>query len=349
MKSVVKRSVLLAGLAIIALAGYLLISPLSQPISAAGKVTFKGTAYIAGHGGHLAVIDLSTMEPPTDMEKGRIVITEAGSEMEGVIAGMEFEQVKKAGGSHGSALVEKKLIVGLLNGNVVVYDLNTGKKSAPVQVGKKFCDAVVGPDGNVYLEDMADGNVYIFDPKGLKIVDKLPVGKAVCGIAWTRNNEKAYVSDMPLGVVYVIDWKTKKTIKEIKDPEMTFIHQIKMAPDERHLWVTAPNEFDPGLKPGTHKSQIVVIDTKTDKVVDRIVLPDDVRPHDVEFTPDKKYALLSSRTYGNDSILAVMDLKSKQIVQKVSACYACHSKYGIEVRIDKGSPLLCGVVVDWKK
>lgn len=154
---------------------------------------------------------------------------------------------------------------------------------------------------------------------------------------------------MPLGVVYVIDWKTKKTIKEIKDPEMTFIHQIKMAPDGRHILVTAPNEFDPGLKPGTHKSQIVVIDTKTDKVVDHIVLPDDVRPHDVEFTPDKKYALLSSRTYSNDSILAVMDLKSKQIVQKVSACYACHSKYGIEVRIDKGSPLLCGVVVDWKK
>lgn len=328
---------------------YLLVSSFSSESGAANKLTFNGTAYIAGHGGHLAVIDLKTMEPPTDMEKGRIVITEAGSEMEGVIAGMEFEQVKKAGGSHGSALYEKKLIVGLLNGNVVVYDLKTGKKSEPIQVGKKFCDAIVGPDGNIYLEDMADGHVYIFDPKGLKVVDKLPVGKAVCGIVWTRNNEKAYVSDMPLGVVYVIDWKTKKTIKEIKDPEMTFIHQIKMAPDGRHLWVTAPNEFDPGLKPGTHKSQIVVIDTKTDKVVDHIVLPDNVRPHDVEFTPDKKYALLASRTYENDSVLAIMDIKKKEIVQRVSACYACHSKYGIEVRIDKGSPLLCGIVVDWKK
>ncbi|GER92761.1 hypothetical protein A45J_0486 [hot springs metagenome] len=44
-----------------------------------------------------------------------------------------------------------------------------------------------------------------------------------------------------------------------------------------------------------------------------------------------------------------MDLKSKQITEKVSACYGCHSKYGIEVRIDQGSPLLCGIVVDWKK
>lgn len=334
---------------VIAFTGYLLFGSQKSSVEAAKKTTFNGIAYIAGHGGHLAVIDLSTMKPPTDIEKDRIVITEAGSEMEGKIAGMDFEKVKKGGGTHGSALMGGKLIVGLLNGNVVVYDLKTGKKSKPMPVGKKFCDAVVGPDGNVYLEDMADGHVYVWDPKGLKTVDKLPVGKAVCGIQWTKSLDKAYVSDMPQGIVYVIDWKTKKTIKEIKDPEMTFIHQIKMAPDNRHLWVSAPNEFDPGLKPGTHKSQIVVIDTKTDKVVDHIVLPDDIRPHDFEFTPDGKHVLLAARTYKNDSVMAVMDLKTKKITEKVSACYACHSKYGIEVRIDQGSPLLCGIVVDWKK
>ncbi|GAB4406426.1 MAG: hypothetical protein OHK0032_01430 [Thermodesulfovibrionales bacterium] len=339
--------------AVVAVAGYLITVSISSQntADAAKSLTFNGTAYIAGHGGHLAIIDLSTMKPPTDIEKDRIVISEAGSEMEGVIAGMKFEEVKKGGGIHGSALVEgnKKLIVGMLNGNVVSYDLKTGQKSKPISVGKKFCDAVVGPDGNIYFQDMADGNVYIFDPKGMKLVDKMPVGKAVCGIAWTKNLEKAYVSDMPQGIVYVIDWKTKKTIKEIKDPEMTFLHQIKMAPDMRHLWVSAPNEFDPGLKPGTHDSQIVVIDTKTDKVVDHIVLPEDVRPHDFEFTPDGKHVLLSARTYENDSVLAVMDLNTKKIVQKVSACYSCHSKYGIEVKMDKGSPLLCGVVVNWKK
>jgi hypothetical protein len=43
-----------------------------------------------------------------------------------------------------------------------------------------------------------------------------------------------------------------------------------------------------------------------------------------------------------------MDAKTHKIEQKVSACYACHSKYNIEVRIDKSSPLLCGITVDWK-
>ena len=342
--STFKKGIIGAFIAV-SVVGISLVATVGQLEAASGM---KGTAYIAGHGGHLAIIDLATLREPTDVEKDRIVITEAGSEMEGQIAGMDFEAVKKGGGSHGSALVGKKLIVGLLNGKVVSYDLTTGKKSAPMDVGKKFCDAIVGPDGNVYLEDMADGNVYVFDPKGMKVVDKLPVGKAVCGIAWTKNRDKAYVSDMPLGVVYVIDWKTKKTIKEIKDPQMTFIHQIKMAPDKRHLWVSAPNEFDPGLKPGTHKSQIVVIDTKTDKVVDHIVLPDDVRPHDFEWTPDGKTVLLAARSYNNDSILALMNYKTKKIEKKVSACYACHQKAGVEVTIDNKSPLLCGITVDWK-
>jgi len=314
-------------------------------------ITFKGIAYIAGHGGHLAVIDLRTMKAPVDMETGRIVFSEAGSEMEGKIAGMSFEEVKKSGGSHGQALVTEKgnkvLIVGTLAGDVYKYDIKTQKKEGPFKVGEKFCGAIVGPDGNIYFEDMADGNVYIWDSKTLKTVDKMPVGKAVCGIQWTKNNKKAYITDMPTGIVYVYNWKTKKEIKQITSPEMTFIHQARMTVDGKYLWVSAPNEFDPGLKPGTHKSQVSIIDTKTDKIVKRIILPDNVRPHDFAFTADGKYAFLSSRTYGDDSTLNVMDMKDYSLVRKVSACADCHKAMGIEVKIDKGSPLLCGIEVDW--
>jgi DNA-binding beta-propeller fold protein YncE len=319
----------------------------SSPTGVEAAEGLKGTVYIAGHGGHLAIIDLATLRPPTDSDKDRIVITEAGSEMEGKVAGMDFEEVKKAGGTHGSALIDGTLYVGLLNGTVVAYDTKTGKKSAPVPVGKKFCDAVVGPDGNIYLEDMADGNVYVWDPKGMKTVDKLPVGKAVCGIAWTKTLDKAYVSDMPQGIVYVIDWKTKKTIKEIKDPGMTFLHQVRMAPDQKSLWVAAANEFGPGLGKRTKKPQIVVIDTQKDKVVDHITLPDDVSIHDVKFSPDGKTALIAGRTYGDDSQLVLMDVKTHKIGKRVSACAACHKPAGVTVSIDKGSPLLCGMAVDW--
>ncbi|HEY5998353.1 MAG TPA: YncE family protein [bacterium] len=321
-------------------------------VAAAGEL--KGTAYIAGHGGHLAVVDLSTLREPTE-DSDRIVITEAGSEMEGKIAGMDFEKSKAGGGSHGSALVGSKLVVGLLNGKVVIYDLESKKKSEAMDVGKKFCDVIVGPDGLLYMEDMADGNVYVWDSKTLKTVDKMPVGAALCGIAWTKNKEKAYISDMPLGLVYVIDWKTKQKIATISDPAMTFIHQITMAPDGEHLWVTAPNEYGPqgpgkpNLGPRNQKPQIVVIDTKTDKVVEKIVLPDEVNLHDVEFSPDGKTALLPARTYGNDSILALMDVETRKVTKEVSLCLACHKKEGVEVTMDNKSPLLCGIVVDWKK
>jgi DNA-binding beta-propeller fold protein YncE len=323
-----------------------------QPETAKGpeKPALKGVAYISGEGGHLAVIDLSTLKEPTDLETDRIVITGAGTEMEGVIAGTEFEKVKEGGGTHGAAFTQdkSKLIVGLLNGDIVTYDLKTKEKSEPVKVGQKFCDSVVGPDGNIYLQDMADGNVYVWDPKGMKLVEKIPVGASVCGIAWTKNMDKAYVSDMPQGIVFVLDWKTKKTIKQIKDPEMTFIHQVQMAPDGRHLWVAAADEYDPGLKPGTHKGQMVVIDTGTDKVVDHIVMPDDLRPHDVSFSPDGNTALIAARTYKGDSVLVVMDQKSHAVEKTVSACASCHTKYGVNVQIAEGNPNLCGILVNWQ-
>jgi outer membrane protein assembly factor BamB len=313
--------------------------------------TFNGVAYIAGHGGHLAIIDMRTMKSPTDIEKDRIVLTEAGSEMEGKIAGMSFEEIKKAGGSHGQTLMHEKgakvLVAGTLNGDVYKVNLKTGKKEGPFKVGQKFCGAITGPDGKVYFEDMADGHVYVWDADKLKTVDKMPAGKAVCGIQWTKGAKKAYITDMPTGIVYVYDWKTKKKIKEITSPEMTFIHQARMTPDKKYLWVSAPNEFDPGLKPGTHKSQVIIIDTKTDTIAKRLVLPDNIRPHDFAFTPDGKYVLLASRTYGDDSKLVVMDRKTDNVVEEVSACKSCHATYGIQVKIDKGSPLLCGIEVDW--
>ena len=312
---------------------------------------FDATAYIAGHGGHIAVIDMRTMKPPTDMEKGRIVLTEAGSEMEGKIAGMSFEEVKKQGGTHGQAIVTEKgkkvLVAGTLSGDVYKVDIATGKKSGPYKVGEKFCGAIVGPDGKIYLEDMADGHVYVWDSNKLKTVDKMPVGKAVCGIQWTKNAKKAYITDMPTGVVYVYDWKKKKEIKQITSPEMTFIHQARMTPDKKYLFVSAPNEFDPGLKPGTHKSQIIVISTEKDEIVKRIILPDDIRPHDFAFTADGKYVFIASRSYADDSTVNVMDLRNAQIVEKVSACAACHKEAGVTVKVDKGSPLLCGIEMDW--
>jgi len=319
--------------------------------SAEDAPMLSGTAYVAGHGGHLAVLNLAT----GDLD--RIVITGAGQETTGKIAGLNLDpaHTKPGGGTHGGALVGRNLYVGLLNGKIMKYNLDTQTLTDLGQVGNKFCGAIPGPDGDIYYEDMADGHVYVFDPVKEKAVDSFPVGMAVCGIGWTKGDTNAFVSDMVQGKVFVLDWKTKKITDTIDVG--TFIHQGRTNPAQTEFWVTAPNEFvvtkagpQPNSVAGKGKTEIVIIDMATKKVKDRIDLTaEQAFPHDMAFTPDGKYVLITARTYSDDSILLTMDASSHKILKETSLCKACHSQAGVKVSIDNGSPLLCGIAVDWKK
>jgi DNA-binding beta-propeller fold protein YncE len=324
----------------------------SVAANAAGP-KLNGTAYIAGHGGHLAVLDLATKE------LSRIYITEAGGELEGKIAGLtlDAEHAGPGGGTHGQALIDNVLYVGLLNGKVMKVDLNNPDEVVDMgQVGQKFCGAVDGPDGQVYYEDMADGQVYVFDPKTGKKSDEIPVGKAVCGIGWNKDATKAYVTDMVMGKVFVLDWASNKRVINVIHDIGTFIHQARTNPDHTELWVTAANEFKdlaPYSVAGKGKSEIVIVDIEKEAIKSRIDLSDEgAFAHDVAFTPDGKYALVTCRTYGAgedaDSIILTIDTKTHEIVDEIPLCLPCHQDMGIEVTIDGGSPLLCGIAVSWK-
>jgi len=312
-------------------------------LAAAELPGLRGIVYIATEGGHIVKLDLATRKIK------RIKISKPGSEMEGVIAGKTMEEVKKGGGIHGAALspAKDKLYVGLLNGEIIVYDLKTKKKSKPLKVGKKFCDVNWGPDGHLYFNDMADGSVYAWDTKANKLVERIPVSKSLCGLQWSRDGRYAYFSDMVLGLVEVMDWSTKKIIKEIKVG--TFIHQIHLSPDGRELWVGAPNEFKEG-KPysvaGKGPSEVVIIDTSKNEIKDRIVMEDRF-VHDIDFSPDGKYALLSARTYRDDSVLMIYDAKLRKKLEEISLCKNCHEMNDVELTVAP-SPNLCGITVDWE-
>jgi len=339
------------------LAAAVMVITMGVAVSGAGEKKasvmpkLKGKAYIAGHGGHLAVLDLAT----GDLD--RIVVGPAGGETEGIIAGLNLDPGHTAagGGTHGQALIGRNLYVGMLNGTVKKVNLDKPDEVIELgQVGKKFCGAVEGPGGNVYYEDMADGNVYVFDPKKEKAADVIPVGKSVCGIGWDKGTKHAFVSDMVQGKVFVLDWKTKKIVKTI-DNVGTFIHQARTTPNQKELWVTAANEFTvtdkgpvPAATAGKGKAELVIIDVNKMKIKSRIDLTDEaVFPHDLAFTKDGKFALVTARTYGDDSVLLTINTKTHEILGETSLCKACHEKSGITVTIDQGSPLLCGISVDW--
>ncbi|HLB25198.1 MAG TPA: cytochrome D1 domain-containing protein, partial [Nitrospirota bacterium] len=306
--------------------------------AAAPKMT--GIAYVAGHGGHLAVLNLA------NGELDRINVTPpAGLNAEG--------KPNPIVGTHGQVLKGRDLYIGLLNGKIMKYNLDSGELKELAQHGKKLCGAVTGPDGNIYFEDMADGNVYVFDPVKDKPSDVIPVGKSLCGIGWDKSGRYAFVTDMIQGNVYVLDMKTKRTIKTIEDVGI-FLHQSRTTPDKSELWVTAANEFkqtddkkDPWATAGKGKSEIVIIDTEKMTIKERFATEEGIYPHDLAFTPDGKYALLTARTYGDDSVLVVYDMKTKETLSETSLCKSCHDAAGVKVTIDKGSPLLCGIEVDW--
>ena len=323
-------------------------------VSSAGDKAPKltGTAYVAGHGGHLAVLNLATGEID------RIFVTKAGGELAGQIAGLTLSAEKEAGGgTHGAAQVGRNLYVGMLNGKVIKVNLDKDNELTDLgQVGKKFCGAVPGPGGNIYYEDMADGNVYVFDPAKEKAADVITGfgGMSVCGIGWDKGDKHAFISDMVQGKVFVLDWATKKPIKTIENVG-TFLHQGRTNPDQTEFWVTAANEFtvgpkgpEPNAVAGKGKSEVVIIDMKDMSVKSRIdVTEDGAFPHDLAFTPDGKYALVTARTYGDDSVMLTIDTKTHEVVNETSLCKGCHEAAGVKVTIDNNSPLLCGITVDW--
>ncbi|NOZ77491.1 MAG: hypothetical protein GXO65_07560, partial [Euryarchaeota archaeon] len=80
-----------------------------------------------------------------------------GSETAGKLAGMDIGEMtgegmpEKQGGTHGVTLLSdgETLVVGTLGGQVYEVNLKTKKTTGPVDVGIKFCDAMLGPDGKV--------------------------------------------------------------------------------------------------------------------------------------------------------------------------------------------------------
>ncbi len=332
-----------------------------------GNLTLSGTAYIAGEGGHLAVVDLeaftkdaATYIPKRVRPKGLY----GGSETAGVLAGMDIGEMTgegmpvRQGGTHGAALLADKetLVVGTLGGQVYEVNLKTKKTTGPVDVGIKFCDAMLGPDGKVYLEDMADGNIYVYDPDTGTTADIIPTGdnndaiSSVCGIDWLDDGTML-ITDMPSGIVYHIDAEGN-VLGSLNVG--TFIHQATLTTDKKEFWVSAPDEFNvpvngldgwsinPGAS-GGHKPGISIVDPATMTEITRIETPN-LYSHDIEFTPDGKYALISARDYMDGGWLMVMDTESHEVLLKGEVCRKCHMDAGIE--LEAGTVKLGGIVID---
>lgn len=294
-------------------------------------VNLKGIAYIQGHGGHVAVVNLAT------------------GDVKRIVHGKPSDALTLSKDG-------KTLYVFSLDGYAKEIDLTTGKQSEWTRLGKKHCGSNIAPDGTIWVSDMADGHVYVYDPKTHKLADSFPVSKSICGISFSKDGKTAYVSDMPGGFVSVVDVKSRKVVSKIEGVG-NFIHRARLRPGTNELWQSEGNELKGGKPYGVGYAEaggapggVSIVDVKTGKVKDFVITGGNV--HDVDFTPDGKYALAAVRQVPerDDSGIVVIDADTKRIVKVYSACKKCHGAVGFEVPEDKdgGRPFLCAIEVNWK-
>ncbi len=299
---------------------------------AASALELSGVAYVQGHGGHIAVVDLAT---------GAVGRYQHGKPSDAVT-------LSKDG---------KTLYNFSLDGFAKEIDVETGKQSEWAQLGQKHCGSNYAPDGTIWVSDMKDGKVYIYDPNTHKLVDSFEVAKSTCGINFSKDGKYCYVSDMPGGFIAVVDVATKKVVSKINGVG-NFIHRAEVTKDGSELWQSEGSELADGKAVGVGYAAaggtpggITIVDLKTGKVKDFILTGGN--PHDVTFTPDGKYAIAGVRQIPerDDSALVVINTETKRIVKMYSACKSCHGVQEVEIAEEKdgGRPFLCGVDVDWNR
>lgn len=298
----------------------------------AKALDLHGIAYVQGHGGHIAVLNLAN---------GNIARYEHGKPSDAVT-------LSKDG---------KTLYAFSLDGYAKQINVDTGKQTDWTKLGKEHCGSHIAPDGTIWVSDMKDGNVYVYDPKTRKLVDHFPVSKSICGIDFSKDGKTAYISDMPGGFINILDVKTKKVVGKITGAG-NFIHRSRVTPDGTELWQSDGEELVGGkaigvgyAANGASPGGVSIIDLKSGKVVDFVLTGGN--PHGVDFTPDGKYALIAVRQMPeqDDSALMVVNTKTRRLVKVYSACKSCHGVEDIEIPKDKdgGHPFLCGVDVDWNR
>jgi tricorn protease-like protein len=292
----------------------------------------KGIAYMQTHGGHVTMVDLATGEVARIVhEKPADALTLSAD--------------------------KKTLYVFSLDGHAKEINLESGNQTEWMKLGNKHCGSNIAPDGSVWVSDMKDGKIYIYDPKSKKLADSFPVSKSICGVFFSKDGKTAYASDMPGGFISIIDVAKRKVTGKIEGVG-NFLHRARVHPNGKEIWQAEGNELKGGKPYGVGYAEaggapggITIVDAKSGKIKDFIITGGNV--HDVDFTPDGKYAIAGSRQVPerDDSALIVIDTKTKRVVKMYSACKKCHGAMGYEIpeEKDKGRPFLCAVEVDWTR
>lgn len=380
-----KRLFLVAALLIIAFAGYLAYSVLgsSAPTATAAKKTYAAMAYVAGHGGHFAKVDLvidpNNAQEPIKLNKDLDRI-EIGTNKTHPMHDARIDSNDSNVSFYTTYILdpEGKAHVGKvdLKANKVLKDVAftlderaPGKKPplycASGQSKNMFMPVFMGTEGYVDVYDKASldrkHRMFISDlgykagtykfAHGTNSPDMKKFLIAVNQAAEGKGNGKIDLIMVDLPALEKGEWKVlyKNTITGEPDKTITFRQAFS---HDGKLVFQAAND------------RIFVIDAATLKPIDQQLTPAGEQAHDMIPTPDAKYALMTIRDTApacgidgmplkdkdaktiTDGLILLYDAEAKKIVGKaVSICQGCHKGMGMGDKV----AILCGIDAIWKK
>jgi hypothetical protein len=344
---------------------------------------YQATVYVAGHGGHFAkaevTVDPASAEEPLkvdSLDKVDIGTTDSHKTHD---ARIDAKDANLLFWSTYALDKEGKLHVGksdLKTGNVIKDVAFAPDERAPMKSGPAYCAS--GQSKGAFLPVFmgSEGYVDVLDKATLERKHRVWVSdlgfkngtyQFVHGtnshdlkrflIAVTMKGEDGKMNGKQELVMVDLPALEKGKIKELAraslagEPGKTITFRQYFSADDKLVYQSAAD-------------RMWVLDAKTLKLVDeKMTKPDFGENHDVQPSPDGRFALLTVRTADTlacddkgtpfpdqkkitDGALVLYDAHAKKLVGKpISVCFACHKDMG---KGDKNA-VLCGLATNFKK
>jgi YVTN family beta-propeller protein len=153
---------------------------------------------------------------------------------------------------------------------VRILDVQSGKILQKIAVGHVPRGIALAPDGKrLYVTNAWSDSVSVIDTASFKVVQTLPTGFEPAGVVTDRDGLFLYVANRVSADVSVIDLKSGEEIKRLAAGQGA--SYLTLSPDGKWIYCTHiyPNRGPVRTAP---ESEITVIDTSTQRVVERKAL-----------------------------------------------------------------------------
>lgn len=354
------------------------------PASTAMAKVYKGTIYVAGHGGHFAAadveIDPSNMKTPIKVVNLDWVIIGTGASHKTHDARIDPNDRTKL---YWSTYKIDKTKEGLKHGkktmHVGVSDLTTGKviKDVAIQVSKRakwispvYCASGLTKKSFIPVTMTGEAYIDVLDKKTFKLKKRVFLDKQGYknNYLFMHGVNSHDLKTFAVAMNMTSKWPKSSSPGKMKGEVDMLLLDLK-ALEKGKVKVLAKNTlkgkagktvtfretftYDDKLLLQSGGDRMFVLDAKTMKLKG-LAMPLAGENHDAFSTPDDKFAILTVRTSKGkgkakrtDGELQLYDIENNKVYKNTaSVCVACHVKMGVDVTIPKA--ILCGADVNWK-